>query len=291
MEVRKALEATGPPPYSAPGVSRRPKAHGVEDSPRCPLLGSAKPAGKIVPRAGKGERDTGPSKPRSRLALVQIGQTSRQVSTLENRVTPELRAEIASVQGRLLKREREEQFRLKRLLSARSRPCPAGKPSKPCSCPPRERTQVGHLGTARASSSRICARSARSRFQLSVTSRRIAAMPAGLAARLFACRSIGRQDVRPSNIGGCSDAQDPPGETRLLIEHLGAGYRPYREDVPAIVETRVSAVAEPSTASPLRAGRRVAGGLPRHPTGWVRRAVTPCSTKNRTRTSWLRADA
>ena len=48
-----------------------------------------------------------------------LGRTSRQVSTLENRVTPELRAEIAGVQGRLQEREREEQFRLKRLLKGR----------------------------------------------------------------------------------------------------------------------------------------------------------------------------
>jgi V/A-type H+-transporting ATPase subunit D len=44
-----------------------------------------------------------------------LGRTSRQVTTLENRVAPELRAEIVSLRGRLQEREREEQFRLKRL--------------------------------------------------------------------------------------------------------------------------------------------------------------------------------
>jgi vacuolar-type H+-ATPase subunit D/Vma8 len=45
-----------------------------------------------------------------------LSQTSRQVNTLERRVAPGLRAQLASVRRSLDEREREERHRLKQLL-------------------------------------------------------------------------------------------------------------------------------------------------------------------------------
>jgi V/A-type H+-transporting ATPase subunit D len=59
-----------------------------------------------------------------------LGQTSRQVTTLERRVAPELAGEIARVRRQLQEREREEQFRLKHLLRKRQARVPAEPPSR-----------------------------------------------------------------------------------------------------------------------------------------------------------------
>jgi V/A-type H+-transporting ATPase subunit D len=45
-----------------------------------------------------------------------LSQTSRQVNTLERRVTPQLRNQMAGVRGALEEREREEHLRLKQLI-------------------------------------------------------------------------------------------------------------------------------------------------------------------------------
>ena len=48
-----------------------------------------------------------------------LSQTSRQVNTLERRVAPELRRDMAGVRRTLDEREREERLRLKHLLRRR----------------------------------------------------------------------------------------------------------------------------------------------------------------------------
>jgi V/A-type H+-transporting ATPase subunit D len=48
-----------------------------------------------------------------------LSQTSRQVNTLEVRVTPQLRHQMAGVRGALEEREREERLRLKHLIRGR----------------------------------------------------------------------------------------------------------------------------------------------------------------------------
>ncbi|MBI2963233.1 MAG: V-type ATP synthase subunit D [Deltaproteobacteria bacterium] len=55
-----------------------------------------------------------------------LGQTSRQVSTLELRVAPELVGQIASLRRTLEEREREEHLRLKHLIKAKKRSGGAG---------------------------------------------------------------------------------------------------------------------------------------------------------------------
>jgi vacuolar-type H+-ATPase subunit D/Vma8 len=48
-----------------------------------------------------------------------LARTSRQVNTLERRLGPALRADLASIRRTLDEREREEHLRLERLLRAR----------------------------------------------------------------------------------------------------------------------------------------------------------------------------
>jgi V/A-type H+-transporting ATPase subunit D len=51
-----------------------------------------------------------------------LAQTSRQVHSLEHRVSPRLRGDIARVRQVLDEREREERFRLRRIITRPSQP-------------------------------------------------------------------------------------------------------------------------------------------------------------------------
>ena len=49
-----------------------------------------------------------------------LAQTSRQVNSLDRRVAPDLRAQMATMRRTLEEREREERLRLKHLLKKRA---------------------------------------------------------------------------------------------------------------------------------------------------------------------------
>lgn len=55
-----------------------------------------------------------------------LAQTSRQVNTLERRITPTLEARVATIQRTLEEREREEHSRLRHIKTRRTRPSQAG---------------------------------------------------------------------------------------------------------------------------------------------------------------------
>jgi V/A-type H+/Na+-transporting ATPase subunit D len=110
--LRRTLDARGTAP-GATGPAAAEAARQFEEL--VDLLLDAAPREMLIRRLGEA-----------------LGRTSRQVSTLENRVSPELRADIAAVQGRLQEREREEQFRLKRLLKRRRFEAPSREEADRC---------------------------------------------------------------------------------------------------------------------------------------------------------------
>lgn len=107
--LRRTIEARGTHPGTT-GPAAAEAAHQFESL--ADLLLDAAPREMLIRRLGEA-----------------LGQTSRQVNTLENRVAPALRGQIAGVRRQLEEREREEHFRLKHLLRKRQRG--GGNPAAP----------------------------------------------------------------------------------------------------------------------------------------------------------------
>lgn len=99
--LRRTLAARG----TAPGSTGPAAAEAADQFELlAELLLSAAPREMLIRRLGEA-----------------LGQTSRQVSTLELRVAPALQSQITSLRRSLEEREREEHLRLKHLIQAKKR--------------------------------------------------------------------------------------------------------------------------------------------------------------------------